>query len=150
MQKFVDRDAAWAPYLKHLDWVRDWHGSDNAPAMPTMLTRSEVEGLKTYKTCPLCAPTLNHTDKRRGIRGWTTLKLGSLKSKHFGKTFSFTDGVEIGALTKITSVETADGLNFAAEFDGLNEPLQDPATEIMYPTPKPTAGLQAERNPWRR
>ena len=33
-----------------------------------MLTRAEVEGLKTYKTCPLCAPTLDHTNTRRGPR----------------------------------------------------------------------------------
>ena len=77
MRQFVDRDAAWAPYLSHLERVRDWHGSDNAPSMPRMLTRAEVEGLKTYKTCPLCAPTLDHTNKRRGVRGWTNLKAGS-------------------------------------------------------------------------
>lgn len=134
MRQFVDREAAWAPYLRDLERVRNWHGSDNAPAMPTLLTRAEVEALKAYKTCPVCAPTLDHTDKRRGSRGWTTLQAGSLKSKHFGKSFSLIDGTEIGVLTRISTVETADGMGFKAEFDGLDYPVTDASREVMYPT----------------
>lgn len=148
MRQLVDRDAAWAPYLSHLERVRDWHGSDNAPSMPRMLTRAEVEGLKTYKTCPLCAPTLDHTNKRRGVRGWTCLKAGSLKTNHFGKKFSFADGAEIGALTRISNVETAEGTEFRAEFDGLERPITEPSTELMYPTPSAVA-KESKSRPWR-
>lgn len=134
MRQFVDRDAAWAPYLDNLERVRDWHGSDNAPPMPTLLTRAQVEALPKYKTCPQCAPTLDHTDKRRGTSGWTTLKAGNLKTRHFGTDFSLSNGTEIGSLTRIDKVETADGLDFRAHFDGLDSPLIDPSTEVMYRT----------------
>ena len=134
MRQFVDRDAAWAPYLRDLERVRDWHGSDNAPAMPRMLTRTQVEGLRAYKTCPLCAPTLDHTDKRHGIRGWTTLKAASLKTQHFGKEFSLADGTSIGELTRISKVETAAGVKFQAEFSGRDVPVSDPSTILMYTT----------------
>ena len=39
MRALVDREAAWAPYLDDLERARDWHGSDNAPPMPALLTR---------------------------------------------------------------------------------------------------------------
>ena len=138
MRQFMDRDAAWKPYLDDLERVRDWHGNDNAPDMPTLLTRTDVEGLKTYKTCPVCAPTLDHTDKRPGLRGWTVLKCGSLKTKHFGKVFNFVGGEKIGVLKRISTVETMDGLEFRAEFDGLDSPVADPSMEVMYPTPRPS------------
>lgn len=134
MRRVIDRDAAWAPYLNHLDRVRDWHGSDNAPAMPNLLTRQQVEALRRYTACPVCAPTLNHPDKRPGVRGWTTLKAGSLKSHHFGTSFSLEDGTELGALIRITTVETIDGRDFAAEFDGQATPVTDPVTLVRYKT----------------
>lgn len=144
MRQFMDRDAAWAPYLGDLERVRDWHGSDNAPAMPRVLTRAEVEGLRAYKRCPLCAPPLDHTDKRRGIHGWTTLKAGGLRTRHFGKDFSLVDGTRVGELTKISRVETAAGLEFQAEFSGRDFPVTDPATEMMYATPRAMHGLEIE------
>lgn len=134
MRQFVDRDAAWAPFFRDLEGVRDWHGSPNAPTMPRMLTRTEVEGLRTYQSCPVCAPTLDHTDKRRGARGWKTLKAGSLKGNHFGKSFCLVDGTEIGALAKISIVETVEGVDFRAEFDGLASPVTDSSAEVMYLT----------------
>ncbi|MET3142495.1 UNVERIFIED_ORG: hypothetical protein ABIB13_002212 [Arthrobacter sp. UYEF2] len=133
MLRFVDRDFAWTPYLRHLERVRDWHGSDNAPDMPTFLTRADAESLKRYTVCPNCAPTLDHTEKRSGVKGWTSLKAGSLKSKHFGTVFSLADGTEIGALTRISKQETIEGLEFTAEFEG-HSPVTDPETALMYRT----------------
>lgn len=129
----VDREAAWAPYLDDLERVRDWHGSDSAPPMPALLTRFDVEELKRYTVCPVCAPTLDHTEERTVGRGWTLVSAGSLNFKHFGTVFSL-DGVEIGALTRISRVETADGLDFTTEFDRLVDPVTDPLTELMYRT----------------
>jgi hypothetical protein len=68
---FIDRSKAWAPYLDDLERVRDWHGSDNVPPMPALLTRADVEAMRAYKTCPVCAPALDHVDKRVGVKGWT-------------------------------------------------------------------------------
>lgn len=130
----VDREAAWAPYLDDLERARDWHGSDNAPPMPALLTRADVEELARYTSCPVCAPALDHTDKRPTARGWKTLKVGSLNYLHFGTSFSLVEGAEIGVLTKLSRVETADGLDFAAEFDGIVDPVTDPLTEVMYRT----------------
>lgn len=134
MAMFVDRDRAWALYLRDLERVRDWHGDDHAPPMPALLTRADVESMTAYKTCPLCAPTLNHTDKRVGVKGWTVLKAGSLNRKHLGTVFSLPDGSEIGALTKISRVDTLDGTDFRAEFEGLGSPVTGQATEVMYRT----------------
>lgn len=131
---FIDRDKAWAPYLHHLERVRDWHVSDNIPPMPALLTRSDVEAMRAYKTCPVCAPTLDHTDKGVGVKGWTVLKAGSLNRRHLGTMFSLPDGSEIGALTKIATVDTLEGTDFQAEFDGVGSPITGPATELMYRT----------------
>jgi hypothetical protein len=134
MWRFMDRDAAWAPYLGDLERVRDWHGSDNAPPMPALLTRAGVEAMTAYKTCPVCAPALDHADKRDGATGWTVLKAGSLNRRHLGTVFSLPDGSEIGALTKITRVDTLNGTDFRVEFDGLDAPVTGPATEVTYRT----------------
>lgn len=134
MRALVDRDAAWAPYLDDLERVRDWHGDDNAPPMPALLTRADVEDLARYTSCPVCAPSLDHADKRPSARGWTMLKAGSLNYRHFGTAFSLADGTEIGVLTRIAKDETADGLEFAAYFDGVVEPVTDPLIEVMYRT----------------
>lgn len=134
MLPFIDRDRAWAPYLANLDRVRDWHGSDNAPPMPALLTRAGVEAMTAYKTCTVCAPSLDHADKRAGVKGWTVLKAGSLNRRHLGTAFSLPDGSAIGALTKITRVETLDGTELSAEFEGLGAPVTGPGTELMYRT----------------
>ena len=134
MRQFVDRDAAWAPYLDDLERVRDWHGDDNAPAFPALRTRAQIEAMRTYRICPTCAPTLDHTDKRSGAKGWTVLKAGSLNRRHLGTTFSRSDGTGIGVLAKISTIETLEGTDFHAVFDGLDSPVTDPATELMYRT----------------
>ena len=140
MRNLVDREAAWAPYLDDLERVRDWQGSDSAPPMPALLARSDVEDLMRYSACPVCAPTLDLKDKRPVVPGWTLLPAGSLNFKHFGIAFSLAEGIEIGALIKISKVETADGLDFSAEFDGAVDPITDPLTELMYRTgERPTA-----------
>lgn len=132
MSAFIDRGKAWAPYLDDLERVRDWHGSDNVPPMPALLTRADVEAMSAYKACPVCAPALDHRDKRAGAKGWTVLKAGSLDRRHLGTAFSLPDGSEIGALAKITTVHTLAGTDFRAEFDGLGSPITGPATELMY------------------
>lgn len=134
LRAVVDREAAWAPYLTELERARDWHGSDNAPPMPALLTRFDVEELARYTACPSCAPALDHTDKRPVARGWTVLKAGSLNFKHFGTEFSLGDGTGIGTLTRISRDETAAGLEFAAYFDGTIEPVTDPLIDLMYRT----------------
>lgn len=101
--------------------------------MPALLTRADVEAMVSYKTCPVCAPTLDHTDKRVGVKGWTVLKAGSLNRRHLGTVFSLPDGSEIGALMKISRVDTLEGTDFQAEFDGLGSPVTQ-ATELMYRT----------------
>lgn len=128
----VDREAAWAPFLDDLERVREWHGTDNAPPMPALMTRADVEELTRYTSCPECAPALDHAEKRPSVRGWTTLKAGSLSFRHFGLPFSLVEGAEIGVLTKLSRIETADGLDFAAEFDGIVDPVTDPLAEVMY------------------
>jgi hypothetical protein len=134
MRRFMDRDAAWAPYLDDLERVRDWHGDDNAPPMATMRTRAQVESLRSYRICPTCAPTLDHTDKRTGAKGWTALQAGSLNRKHLGTSFCLAHGTDIGTLTRLAMVETLEGTDFHAGFDGLEHPVNDPAVGLMYRT----------------
>lgn len=134
MHQFVDRDAAWSVYFRYPERVRDWHGDDNAPAWPILRTRAQIEALPKYMACPLCAPDLDHADKRSGAKGWTYLAASSLKSKHFGTEFSLTDGTALGALTKISTEETMDGLVFSAVFAEAEAPITDPDTRLMYRT----------------
>ena len=134
MRAVVDREAAWGPYLDDLERVRDWHGSDNAPPMPALMTRADVEELARYTACPVCAPSLDHTDKRPVARGWTAVQAGSLNYRHFGTEFSLADGTGLGTLTRVSRDETAAGLEYAAYFDGTIEPVTDPLMELMYRT----------------
>lgn len=139
MRRDMDRDAAWAPYLRDLERVRDWRGDDHSPGMPTLLTRSHVEALPKYTTCPTCSPTLDHADKRRTPKGWTVLKAGSLLGKHIGLTFVRDNGEEIGELERIVRVETAAGLDLAVFFKGAAEPWTDPEKMLQYRTRVPQA-----------
>lgn len=142
MRRDMDRDAAWGPYLRFPERARDWHGDDHSPGMPTLLTRSSVEELPKYTTCPICAPTLDHTDKRKNPKGWTVLKASSLKAKHFGRTFFLTSGAELGELTRLSRDETPAGVDFRAEFTGGASQVTDPEAVIQYRTPLPgDAGL---------
>lgn len=134
MRTLVDRDAAWAPYLDDLERVRDWHGDDNAPPMPALMSRTDVEDLARYTSCRTCAPSLDHTDKRPTEKGWTLLKAGSLNYPHFETAFALPGGGELGALTKLSRVETANGLDFAATSDWVIDPGVDPLIEVMYRT----------------
>lgn len=137
MRRDMDRDAAWGPYLRFPERVRDWRGDDHSPGMPTLLTRADVEALPKYATCPLCSPTLDHTDKRRNPKGWTVLKAGSLKAKHFGRTFFLSSGAELGELTRLMRDETPTGTDFRAEFSGGASHVTDPDAVIQYRTPLP-------------
>jgi hypothetical protein len=125
----MDRDATWAPYLDDLERVRNWHGDDNAPAF-----RADIELLCSYRICLTCAPTLDHTDRRTGAKGWTVLQAGSLNRKHLGTRFCLANGADIGTLTRLAMVETLEGTDFHAGFDGLEHPVTDPATGLMYRT----------------
>lgn len=142
MSRDMDRDRAWGPYLRDLERVRDWHGDDNSPRMPTLLTRAEVEALPKYGTCHICAPTLDHTDKRKAPKGWTTLKAGSLKGKHIGLLFYGADGQAIGELVRITRVDTSAGQDLEVSFAGITEPLTDSEKMLQYRTrlPEPSPG----------
>jgi hypothetical protein len=65
---------------------------------------------------------------------WTYLPARSLGTKHFGTEFHLPPGTLLGVLTKISTVETIDGLEFSAEFEHAEAPVTDPDTELMYQT----------------
>lgn len=148
--RWLDREQMWQPWLDDLERVRNWHGGDNAPAFPKLLDRAGVEALRTYTTCQLCAPTLDHIEKRGGRKGWQSIQASSLGAKHFGLHLSTTEGRELGQLVRISNILTADGQDFQAEFTA-SEPITDPDTLMMYQKKTPT-GLPADPapKPWRR
>jgi hypothetical protein len=101
--------------------------------MPALLTRTDIEAMRSCKTCGL-RPDLEPHRQAGGVKGWTVLTAGSLNRRHLGTVFSLPDGSEIGALTKITQIETLGGTDFRAEFDGLGSPVTGQVTELMYRT----------------
>ncbi|MDQ0690957.1 hypothetical protein [Arthrobacter sp. W4I7] len=56
----------------------------------------------------------------------------SLNSNHFGTEFRLAEGMLLGMLTKISTVETIDGFDFTAEFEHAEAPITDSDTELMY------------------
>lgn len=132
MHRLLDRESAWAPYFDDLEHIRNWHGGDNGPELPNLMSRRQVESLKRYTACAVCAPALDHADKRSDTPGWVSLRAGRLKSHHFGVGFKTADGLEIGALLRVSRVETSNGLEFRAEFEGSDEPLIDPGQIVLY------------------
>lgn len=135
MKRFVDRQAAWGLNLRFPERLRgDSPDEDPIPVWPLLKTRAQIEAMPRRTACPLCKPDLAHLDKARRTVTWTYLPARSLKSKHFGTEFRLPEGTLLGPLTKITTVETIDGLNFRADFEHAEAPVTDPDTELMYQT----------------
>ncbi|MDQ1053112.1 hypothetical protein QE394_001040 [Arthrobacter sp. SORGH_AS 212] len=135
MQRFMDRDSAWFTNLRFPQRLQgDAPDDDPIPAWPILRTRTQIEALSSYTPCPLCAPMPVPPEARFGAKQWTHLHARNLKSKHFGTEFRSADGSILGALTKITTVETIDGLDFTAEFEHAEAPITDPDIELMYRT----------------
>lgn len=135
MHRYVDRDAAWWGLIfRFPDKMLEWPDEDNLPPWPILKTRAQIEALPKYTACPLCAPDLAHLNKPERAITWTYLPARSLKSKHFGTEFRLADGSRLGALTRITTEETIDGLVFSASFSQAEAPIADPDMELMYRT----------------
>ncbi|WP_422759016.1 hypothetical protein [Paenarthrobacter sp. C1] len=135
MKRFVDRQAAWGLNLRFPQRLQgDSPDEDPIPAWPILRTRAQIEAMPRRTACPLCNPELAHLGKARRAITWTYLPARSLKSKHFGTEFRLPEGTLLGALTKITTVETIDGLDFRADFEHAEAPVTDPDTELMYQT----------------
>lgn len=135
MRRFVDRRAAWGLNLRFPERLQgNSPDEDPIPVWPLLKTRAQIEAMPRRTACPLCKPGLAHLDKARRAITWTYLPARSLKSKHFGTEFRLPEGTLLGALTRITTVETIDGLVFTAEFEHAEAPVTDPDTELMYQT----------------
>lgn len=135
MKPFVDRDSAWITNLRFPQRLQgESPDEDPVPVWPILRTRAQIEAMPRRTACPLCKPDLAHLDKARRAITWTYLPARSLKSKHFGTEFRLPEGTLLGALTRITTVETIDGLDFTAEFEHAEAPVTDPDTELMYQT----------------
>ena len=135
MGRFVDRDSAWGlnfRFPKRL--LGEGPDADPIPIWPILRTRAQIESLPSCTPCPLCAPMPVAPEKRFGANSWTYLRARSLNSKHFGTEFRLAEGTLLGALTKISTVETIDGFDFTAEFEHAEAPITDPDTEMMYRT----------------
>jgi hypothetical protein len=135
MRRYVDRDNAWGWNFRFPDrLLAPPFDEDPIPVWPMLRTRAQIERVPRYVACPLCVPDLVNVGKVSPKITWTYLPARSLKSKHFGTEFRLAEGTLLGALTKITTVETIKGLAFAAEFEHAEAPVTDPDTELMYRT----------------
>ncbi|WP_454810656.1 hypothetical protein [Paenarthrobacter nitroguajacolicus] len=135
MRRFVDRDSAWSTNFRFPQRLQgDSPDEDPIPAWPILKTRAQIEAMPRRTACPLCSPDLPHLDKARRAITWTFLPARSLKSKHFGTEFRLPDGTLLGALTRISTVETIDGLLYSAEFEFAETPVTNPETDLMYET----------------
>lgn len=134
MRRFVDRDSAWGLNLRFPDRLLDGPDDDPIPVWPILRTRAQVESLSKRTACPLCALHLEFLNKPERAITWTYLPASSLNSKHFGTEFRLADGPLLGALTRISTVETIDGLDFRADFEHAEAPVTDPDTRLMYRT----------------
>lgn len=135
MRRFVDRDAAWGINFR---WPRRLvdppEGENPVPVWPMLRTRAQLEAMPKRTACPLCRAGLVHLNKPQVAVTWTYLPARSLGSKHFGTEFRLPSGTLLGALTRISTVETIEGLEFSAEFEHAEAPVTDPDTEVMYQT----------------
>ncbi|MFD0046989.1 hypothetical protein ACFVGV_17545 [Pseudarthrobacter scleromae] len=135
MKRFVDRDSAWFTNLRFPQRLQgESPDEDPIPVWPILRTRAQIEAMPRRTACPLCKPDLAHLDKARRAITWTYLPARSLNSKHFSTEFRLPNGSLLGALTRISTVETIDGLLFTAEFEHAEAPVTDPDTELMYQT----------------
>lgn len=135
IRRFVDRDSAWFTNFRFPQRLQGDSPDENSiPLWPILRTRAQIDAISRRTACPLCSPDIAHLDKAQGAIIWTYLPALSLKSKHFGTEFRLPDGTLLGALTRISTVETIDGLLYSAEFGNAEAPITDPDTELMYQT----------------
>ncbi|CAH0126374.1 hypothetical protein SRABI83_00090 [Arthrobacter sp. Bi83] len=146
MGRFVNRDAAWGLNLRYPDRLLDGPDEDPIPVWPILRTRAQIESLAKRTACPLCALDLAFLDKPERAITWTYLRARSLNSQHFGTDFKLADGTPLGALTKITTEETIDGLTFSATFSQAEAPITEPDTELMYRTGMRALGNAAQKS----
>lgn len=133
MRRIVDRDAAWGVNFRFPVRLLDPPEYENPVRVwPLLRTRAQLEAMPKRTACPLCRPGLVHLNKPQVAIIWTYLPARSLDAKHFGTEFRFPSGTLLGALMKISTVETIDGLEFSAEFEHAEAPVTDPDTELMY------------------
>ncbi|SKB02727.1 hypothetical protein SAMN06295879_3570 [Agreia bicolorata] len=100
LREQIDRDHAWSFWqIGSAESFRLQlaHG-DGGPRMPELVDRAAIEALRSYVTCQICAPSVSHTSKSRGVR---TTKLTSLSARHIGRELSALDGTSLGLLERI-------------------------------------------------
>lgn len=146
MGRFVDRDAAWFTNFRFPGRLLDCPDDDPIPVWPIFRTRAQIERLSNRMACPLCARHLAFLDKPEMPITWTYLRASSLNSKHFGTDFKLSDGTPLGALLRITTEETIEGLTFSAKFSQAEAPITDPDTELMYRTGMRALGNAAQKS----
>lgn len=80
-----------------------------AAAMPELLSRSEVAGLRSYRLCGACVPDLPERPSR-AEPGAHAIQLRNLGPHHLGRLLRSLDGADLGELTGVTvTLHFADG-----------------------------------------
>lgn len=118
----VDRDEAHQTELARRDQIAgSWHsgpGSNDVSKWPNLLTREEVEDLRSYKACQRCNPD---TKERRKVaaRAQRPSKLSSVGIDRIGREYETVEGEYLGELREISITADRVALRFPVrEYSG--------------------------------
>ena len=84
----LDRERAWKEALPHIlgsnryALTGPWH---DRPKMPNLVTRDEVEKLRRYSVCAICAPDTDTRRKRHHTDRYTLVTASNLTREHLGR-----------------------------------------------------------------
>lgn len=111
LRHLLDRERAWREALPQIlgsnRYALDgpWH---SRPKMPNLLTRAEVEQLRRYAVCSLCAPDTDTRRRRHHTEEFTLVTAANLNREHFGRDVLDEREETLGTLEAVTIHATID------------------------------------------
>lgn len=102
----LDRERAWKEALPHIlgsnryALAGPWH---DRPKMPNLVTRDEVEKLRRYSVCAICAPDTDTRRKRHHTDRYTLVTASNLTREHLGRDVLDEHERILGPLERLTT-----------------------------------------------
>jgi hypothetical protein len=106
----LDRERAWREALPHIlgsnryALAGPWH---DRPKMPNLVTRDEVEKLRRYAVCAICAPDTDTRCKRHHTDRFTFVTAANLIREHLGRDVLDEHERPLGPLDRWTTTTDA-------------------------------------------
>jgi hypothetical protein len=123
----MDRERAWREALPHIlgsnrySLNGPWH---DQPKMPNLRTRAEVETLRRYEVCSICAPDTDTRRKRHHTDKYTLVTASKLARDHLGREVLDDRDQPLGTLNAFTLTVRPDSTDITLHIGEQLHPTQ--------------------------